>query len=92
MKITRTKRFPRRQIQVAEGEIGSYGTSHSHGQGYVHFSVTQAIKGDDYSFETELTDEEFEMIARMFAYSKEGRAVLERAIRMGEEVQKRGRR
>lgn len=92
MKITRTKAFPRRQIQVAEGEIGSYGTRNFYGEDLVHFSVRQAIKGDDYQFEVELTSEEFEMIARLFAYSREGRAVLERAVRMGAETEKRSRR
>lgn len=92
MKIKRTKAFPRRQIQVAEGEIGSYGTRNSYGEDFVHFSVRQSIKGDDYQFEVELTSEEFEMIARLFAYSREGRTVLERAVRMGAETEKRSRR
>lgn len=92
MKITRTKKFPRRQIEVANGEIGSYGTGTTRGQGYVHFSATQAIKGDDYSFAVELSDEEFEMIARIVAYSREGRAMLERAVRDGAATEKRSKR
>lgn len=92
MKIERKKVFPRRCIQVAEGNIGSYGVSSSREGEQVHFTVRQGIKGDDYIFEVEVSAEEFEMLAEMFASSTKGRAALERAIRKADKAAPRSRR